>query len=408
MAVTTATRWTNWVGNQSFQPAEIAEAPDEAAAIALIRSAVAQGRGVRVPGTGHSFTPIVETDGILLNLDRLRGMIEVDRAARRVTAWSQTQIAAFGDPLWEHGLALANQGDIDTQAIAGAVATATHGSGPAFGSFSGALRGARIVTGTGDVLDVSAESDPDLLPALQTAIGMLGIMTRVTLQVAPAYALHERIEIMHMDEVLERYDELLAGYRHFSFFWMPADESAALYALPESPRDTCFVKLYREAAAGTPPTILGPNERIDRSYRIYTQVYLPNFHEMEYFLPIEHGREALAAQRALMRKWLPDSVYPLEVRFTGPDEAWLSPNYRRSNIVLSVSGRPGTEYWPYLRACDDLFRAFHGRPHWGKLHCMTADRVAALFPEYERFRAVRRRLDPRGMFLNPHLRALFE
>ncbi len=264
------------------------------------------------------------------------------------------------------------------------------------------------MTGTGEVLDVSAETHPDLLPALQTAIGMLGIMTRVTLQVAPAYALRERIEIMHIDEVLERYDELLAEYRHFSFFWMPADESAALYALPEARRDMCFVKLYREVDAAAPAGVLAPNERIDRSYRIYPQIYLPNFHEMEYFMPIEKGREVFAAQRALMLRHLPDSIYPMEVRFVGADEAWMSPNFRRANIVISISGKPGTEYWPYLRACDDLFREFDGRPHWGKLHCMTPERLAGLFPEYDRFRAVRRRLDPAGLFLNRHLRALFE
>ncbi len=141
--MTAARAWTNWVGNQSFEPAEIAEAPDEASAIALMQRELARGRGVRVPGTGHSFTPIVETDGVLLNLDRLSGVIDADPAKCQVTAWSQTQIGAFGDPLWRHGLALANQGDIDTQAIAGAIATATHGSGPTLANFSATSCAAR-------------------------------------------------------------------------------------------------------------------------------------------------------------------------------------------------------------------------------------------------------------------------
>jgi FAD/FMN-containing dehydrogenase len=98
----------------------------------------------------------------------------------------------------------------------------------------------------------------------------------------------------------------------------------------------------------------------------------------------------------------------LEIRVVAADEAWMSPNYRRDNLVVSISGEPGTDYWPYLRACDKLFAEYGGRPHWGKIHFMTPERVSALFPRYEEFLAMRRRFDPHGTFLNPHLRALFE
>jgi FAD/FMN-containing dehydrogenase len=137
-------------------------------------------------------------------------------------------------------------------------------------------------------------------------------------------------------------------------------------------------------------------------------VYDPNFHEVEYFLPLGHAREILDEMRRLMMRWLPLSVYPLEIRVVAQDEAWMSPNYQRDNLVVSISGEPGKEYSPYLRACDSLFAEYRGRPHWGKLHFMTADRVARLFPRYQDFVDVRRRLDPNGVFLNPHTRALFE
>jgi FAD/FMN-containing dehydrogenase len=112
--------------------------------------------------------------------------------------------------------------------------------------------------------------------------------------------------------------------------------------------------------------------------------------------------------RKLMFRWLPLSVYPLEIRTVAQDNAWMSPNYGRDNLVVSVSGKPGDDYWGYLRACDALFAEFKGRPHWGKLHFMTADRLARLFPRYEEFVAMRRRFDPKGTFLNAHTRALFE
>jgi hypothetical protein len=132
-------------------------------------------------------------------------------------------------------------------------------------------------------------------------------------------------------------------------------------------------------------------------------VYDPNFH----FLPIEASKEILRSMRELMLRWLPLSLYPLEIRVVGSEQAWMSPNYRRDNLVVSISGEPGKDYWPYLRACDDLFAEYGGRPHWGKLHFMTRERVASLFPRFDEFVSVRRQLDPAGTFLNDHLGALF-
>jgi FAD/FMN-containing dehydrogenase len=136
-------------------------------------------------------------------------------------------------------------------------------------------------------------------------------------------------------------------------------------------------------------------------------VYDPNFHELEYFVALERGPDALTAMRELMLRSLPDSVYPLEVRTVGPDDAYLSPNYKTATTVISVSGKPGTDYWSYLRSVDGLLAEFDARVHWGKLHFLTPDRLHALYPEAEEFIAIRRELDPGGVFLNDHLRELF-
>ena len=399
-------RWTNWVGNQSFSPAEIVTARHEGDVIANVKRAARAGRRLRVPGSGHSFTPVVETDGILLDASALTGIISADYDTTSVTAWSQTKVADFGPALWEQGLALSNQGDIDAQAIAGAIATATHGSGVNMRNFSASLTGARIVDGRGEVHDLSAQSHPGIMPALQTAIGTLGVMTQVTLKVSRAYKLHERIAVMHVDEVLERWNDLIQNYRHFSFFWMTSAHSAKLYNL-DAPADHCYVKLYQEFPADVEAPEVKAKERYDRAYKIYTQVYDPNFHEMEYFLPLTQCKDIFRAQRKLMLRNPDDAVFPMEVRFCASDEAWLSPNYQRSSMVVSVSGMPGTDYWPYLRRCDGLFRECAGRPHWGKLHFMTSARMLELFPKYEDFRRVRKQFDPQGTFLNPHLRDLF-
>ena len=401
------TTWTNWVGNQSFTPASVEAVSSEEEVQRIVSRAADTGTGVSTAGTGHSFTPIVETGGVLLDLEKLRGIVSVDTERLRVKALPKTIIADFGETLWNQGLALSNQGDIDAQAIAGAIATATHGSGKKQPNFSAVMTGARIVDGHGSLIEVSEEQNSELLPALQTSIGVLGIMTQVTIKVARAYELHARTDIMKYDEVMERFESDLEEYRHWGIFWMPTDGSARLYNLKDAGADDCVVKRYREVPPGTSRDSLGPHERVGPAYQIYPMVYDPNFHEVEYFLPLEQAREILDEMRRLMMRWLPLSVYPLEVRVVAADDAWMSPNYQRENLVVSISGEPGQDYWPYLRACDSLFAEYRGRPHWGKIHFMTADRVARLFPRYDDFVDVRRRLDPKGIFLNHHTRALF-
>ena len=400
--------WSNWVGNQSFTPAYVAAPRDEDEVAALVRDAAERGTNVRVFGARHSFTPIVQTDGLLLDLSGLRGVVEADRTHKRAIALSGTLIQDFYEPLWREGLALKNQGDIDTQQIAGAVSTATHGSGIRNTCFSGVVRGVRLVTATGEIREID-ESQPDLLRAAQVSIGMLGVMTRLELEVTDAYRLTEQIDLWRWDEVLERWNELVHEHRHFGFFWLPTEESAALYNLEthgQTMADKCYVKIYDDATPDQPDSEV-EGRRTDRCYRIYPMVYDPNFHELEYFVPLELGPAALSAMRDLMLRSLPDSIFPLEVRTVGPDDAYLSPNYKTATTVISVSGKPGTDYWDYLRSVDALLSDFSARVHWGKLHFLTPERLHALYPEADAFIEARRELDPRGLFLNDHLRALF-
>jgi FAD/FMN-containing dehydrogenase len=403
-----ATSWTNWVGNQSFVPGFAAAPRDEEEVAALVAQAAERGIGVRVAGAGHSFTPVVQTDGALLDLSGLRGVIATDPARKRATAGAGTRIHDFYEPLWADGLALRNQGDIDTQQIAGAVATATHGSGTRYTSLSGVVRGVRLVTATGAIRDIG-EDEPDLLRAAQVAVGMLGVVTRLELEVTDAYRLREQVGLRPWDEVMEQWDELVATHRHFGFFWLPSEESAALYNLDahgERVTDQCYVKVYDEVGPDVPDDDT-EGRRVDRCYRIFPMVYDPNFHELEYFVALEKGPDALRAMRELMLRSLPDAVYPLEVRTVGADEAFLSPQYETATTVISVSGKPGTDYWDYLRSVDALLADFDARVHWGKLHFLTPERLRALYPRADDFIAIRRELDPEGMFLNDHLRPLF-
>jgi FAD/FMN-containing dehydrogenase len=401
---TSARGFANWAGNQSCSPGRVESPACEAEVRVLVQGA----EQVRCVATGHSFSPVCVTDGTLLRMDRMSGITGIDSATGRVRALPGTPVGAFGPPLWDAGLALANQGDIDTQGIAGAVATATHGSGVELPSFSATVRRMRLVTADGEVLEIG--EDDARLPAAQVALGMLGVVTEVELQAVPAHRLEERIEHWSWDEAWGRLDEMSHAHRHYSFFWIPAEGSAALYGL-EAPAgatlaDTCYVKVYDEAAESAPDSDEA-GRRVGPSYLIYPMTFEPNFHELEYFVPYERGAEAVAAMRELMLARLPDSIFPMEVRTVAADESWLSHSYERPTVVISVSGMPGTEYEPYLRDVDGLLGGFDARVHWGKLHYLTREQLHSRYPRAADFIALRRELDPRGVFLNDHLRELF-
>lgn len=404
----TSFTWKNWGNNQQFTPASHARPESEAEAIALIRQAVKAKQPVRVAGSGHSFTPVVATSGLLLDLSALTGVIAIDRIGAQADVWSGSRIADLGEPLWQNGLSIANQGDIDVQSIAGAIATGTKGSGTQYGSLSSRVVSARIVNGLGDVVDIDA-TEPDLLHAAQVSLGLLGPVLRVGLQLVPAYKLREENIILPMSEVLQRWDELLTEYRHFSFWWMPGDRSAQMYKLGDVPANHCFVKLLRELpddGLDLPPGEI--NRRTDRAYRIYPDGTTDaEFHELEYMVPAADAKQAVAEICQLMKTRFPNEISPLQVRWQRADNGFLSAQSGRDSTSISVSGEIGRDYLPFLKAVDTTLRPFNARPHWGKLHFLERDRIAEIYPDFARFQQIRKQFDPNNLFLNPYLAALF-
>ena len=216
--------WRNWVGNQSFIARHKEEPGSEDELAALVREASRRELPVRVAGSGHSFTPVVATSGLLLSLKNLQGLVSADLGRKRVVVRAGTRIGDIGRALKEIGLSLANQGDIDTQAIAGALSTGTHGTGITLGCLSTQAVGMRLVQADGSVLDLDVDRDPETMAAAQVSIGMLGVISTVTLQAIAAYNLKETLWREDFESCMERHDELAMNNRHFSFFWRPVAE----------------------------------------------------------------------------------------------------------------------------------------------------------------------------------------
>jgi len=407
-----ATHWRNWVGNQSCIASEYAAPKSESELCDRIHAATQRGLDVRCAGSGHSFTPVVATSGLLLTLADMKGVKHVDSQKKRVTASAGTTINELGRHLKAHGLSMVNQGDIDSQALAGALTTGTHGTGARLGNLASAIVGMKLVQPDGEILVVD-ESTPDLLKAARVCLGTLGVISEITLQVMDAYHLHERIWREDFDACMEMHDELAAKHRHFSFFWCPTERSRHCYCLPDTSAtsssgkttDVCEMKVMDMTDA---EPMQSEFEKIAYSSEIYPIEYVPNFHELEYAVPVQYGKEAVKQVRRLMLEKYPECIYPIEYRFTAADDAWLSPFFAQDSVTVSVSGEPGTDYWNYLRDVDSILRQFNSRPHWGKLHFLTGNDVTALYPRAQEFRQLRRELDPHGFFLNDHLTQLLK
>ena len=408
--------WRNWVGNQSFIARHKAEPGSEDELAALVREASRQNLSIRVAGSGHSFTPVVATSGLLLSLTNMQGLVSADLDRKRVIVRAGTRIGDIGRALKEIGLSLANQGDIDTQAIAGALSTGTHGTGTR--AWLSVVPGGRHAAGPAGRVGLrrrrrpGSRNDGRCAGFHRHARRDFDDHAAGGLRVQPQ---GKRCGATISKSCMERHDDLAANNRHFSFFWCPVAESRHLYCLPDvsavsavkREHDVCEMKVMN--LTDEPPYSNEKTfERVAYSSEIYPIEYIPNFHELEYAIPVESGKEALRQIRELMLTKHTNCIYPVEYRFVAGDSGMLSPYYHRASVTVSVSGGPGIDYWSYLLDVDAILRQYGARPHWGKLHFNRAEDMPSLYPRFHDFQAIRRKMDPSGRFLNDHLRNLFE
>jgi FAD/FMN-containing dehydrogenase len=388
-----AAAWANWSGTVRCAPRAIAHPASEAELAALMRDAARRGETVRAAGSGHSHTPLVACDGVIVRLDAFGGVRACDASLRTARIGAGSLLSSLGAPLREAGLAMENLGDVDVQTLAGALATGTHGTGRRLGSLATQVVGLRLVTPAGAVVACSEQASPDVFDAARVSLGALGIVTEATLRVVPAYRLHERILREDVEACLERFDERSRRHRHCEFFWLPA-------------RDVAEVKILDETQAPPDPLPERRYERIDHSDRVLPSVREERFVELEYALPAEAGLACFRELRALMQRRHPDVVWPVEVRTVAGDGALLSPAHGRDTITVSVHQGAGLPFEPLFTDAEALLLAHGGRPHWGKWHRCTAAVLAPRYPRWDAFARVRQALDPDGLLLNDHLRAL--
>ncbi|MFH8260342.1 D-arabinono-1,4-lactone oxidase [Streptomyces roseolus] len=430
-ARTAGSPWRNWAGNVTSRPVrEVSPASaDELAA--ELRRAARDGLRVKTVGTGHSFTPIAATDGVLVRPDLLTGIRRIDRAAMTVTVASGTPLKRLNVALAREGLSLTNMGDIMEQTVAGATSTGTHGTGRDSASLAAQIRALELVTADGRILTCSAERHPEVFAAARIGLGALGVVTAITFAVEPLFLLTAREEPMRFDRVIAEFDQLHAENEHFEFYWFPhtdncntkrnnrsAGPAAPLPRLGGWFEDEFLSNgVFRAACAlgrAVPPVVpsiarvssraLSARTYTDIPYKVFTTPRRVRFLEMEYALPREAATTALRELKAMVERSPLKVSFPVEVRTAPADDIALSTASGRETAYIAVHLYRGTPHRGYFTAVERIMTAHGGRPHWGKVHTRDADRLAAVYPRFAEFTALRDRLDPERLFANDHLR----
>ncbi|WP_230686830.1 D-arabinono-1,4-lactone oxidase [Catellatospora vulcania] len=430
--MSSSTVWRNWSRIESVTPARVAypSSPDEV--VQAIAAARADGLRVKPIGAGHSFTGIAVAPGVQLDLRNLQGVLAVDEQRHRVKLAAGTHLYRLPELLQPYGLALQNMGDIDAQTIAGATSTGTHGTGHAFGGLATQIVALTLATADGRVLEISENSNPELLDAARLGLGALGVLLDITVQCVPAFQLQAIEKPEPLTEVLARWEQRALGADHFEFYWFPHTQTALTKTNTRLPMDaprkplggfqrwmdddfmsnTVFnwvCNLGKAAPALTPPInrlaqrLTNNREFTDVSTSVFTTKREVRFREMEYALPREEVPDVLRALDRLITQNNWRISFPVEVRVAAPDDIWLSTAHGRETGYVAVHRFFKEDPHTYFRLAEQIFRAHGGRPHWGKMHYQDAGTLAPTYPRFGDFLAVRDKLDPERVFANDYL-----
>ncbi|MGW4025223.1 D-arabinono-1,4-lactone oxidase [Streptomyces sp. NPDC005009] len=423
--------WRNWGGNVSVRPARETSPASVDELAAAVRRAAEDGMPVKAVGTGHSFTSIAATDGLLIRPHLLTGIRHIDRAAGTVTVEAGTPLKRLNTALAREGLSLTNMGDIMEQTVSGATSTGTHGTGRDSASIAAQIRGLELVTADGSVLTCSEKENPDVFAAARIGLGALGVVTAITFAVEPVFLLTAREEPMPFDRVCAEFDQLHAENEHFEFYWFPHTGNTNTKrnnrsAGPERPvprlkgwfedeflSNGVFqaANWVGRAAPASIPAIARISSRAlsartytDIPYKVFTSPRRVRFVEMEYAVPRAALVETLRELKAMVDRSPLRVSFPVEVRTAPADDITLSTASGQDSAYIAVHMFKGTPYQGYFTAAERVFTAHEGRPHWGKIHTRDADYLSRVYPRFGEFTALRDRLDPERRFRNDYLR----
>lgn len=423
--------WKNWSRSVFSHPEKVLYPSSVEEVCSLVKEARKLGKKIRVVGAGHSFTKLVKTDSWLVSLDRLSGMVELDKENGTVTVLGGTRLFQLGEELARAGYAQENLGDINVQSIAGAVSTGTHGTGKDFGNIPSQVLELTMVTADGEVMTFSESDNPSYFQASLVSLGTFGIIVRVKLKIIAAPVYEYKSDKVVFSELLEKLNHYIESNRHFECYLFPYSELVQIKTMnlterkPQSLKrhrfealvmenylffllsEMCraFPRLTRSVSRVAAKTI-GSTSIAAHSHQLFATPRLVKFNEVEYCIPRERMKSALQEIHECIERNRYEVHFPIECRVVKADDIWLSPSYKRESAYIAFHMYKGMPYEKYFHDMEGIMKKYAGRPHWGKMHTRSSEELMGLYPKFADFLEVRKELDPDGLFLNEYLEGL--
>jgi FAD-linked oxidoreductase len=437
-------RFRNWSGTLECRPQRFYR-PESEGEVALIVHEASDARStLRTFGAGHSWSPLVITGDYLINLDKLDRIVSIDAEQQRVTVQAGIRIKELNRILPKHGLAMKNLGSIGEQSIAGAISTATHGTGLKLGALHTQVVGMELLTGSGRQLTISEDEDPELMAAARVSLGALGVITQVTIQCVSYYNLERIAQPFPFDVTLDRIDALVNDNDRVRLYWLPYTDIIQVATMNRTERaptprhrfrewfeDVVVKRELMELLLETGYDLYqlpGLHARIDvvddinrfmarvgwvreelvAPYNYVLNIPMPPEHqECEYAVPVERAAEAVRLTRRIIEENGYHVNFPVEVRFVAADDAMLSPAYGRDVCYIGAYTFGEEFARTFFEGFEREMKRIGGRPHWGKHFTLSREEARELYPMYDHFDEIRQELDPKGTLANEFIQELF-
>ena len=387
----------NWAGNIRFRPAVFQLPGGERPLARLVKKSNATGMAIRAVGARHSCSPIIETDDVLVSLEKFKKFRGVSESRHEATVDAGMTVEETGQALFRHGLAMENTGHIDQQAVGGAISTGTHGAGKHLTNLSEQVTAIRLITGAGELKTYNERDHPEIMRALRVSVGALGLFTQITLRVVPAYQIHRQHYCTSVSDCMKHLPELMEENRNFGFYWYPR-------------RDEVSLRLWNIPGGGTQQL---PYARLDKEQTGWGKDLLPTphelrYHELEYSFPFERAADCfMEIRERILKKHRKQVGWRVLFRPVAGDDNYLSNAYGHPIVAITVHQNVTLPYHAYFSDIEQIFQAHSGRPHWGKMHSMTAGQLEHYYPEWDTFQRIREEFDPNGVLLTPYLKRIF-
>lgn len=422
----------NWARNIQFEPKKVFAPATTQEAQKIIKYHLDNNESLRMRGSAHSWTGLIQTEQSFIHLDNMQGVIHVDSSNQLIIAKAGTKLYTFGEEAFKHHLSLPNQGDINQQSVAGALSTGTHGTGITLQSIANQIHGMSIITGTGDILNLEENKDKDLIQALSVSLGSAGLITEATLKMVPSYKLKVETFAEDMSSALAKFHERLKNNRHLEMFYFPVGDWSIVKMMNEtkaepSPQShlarmsdivlenwlyeglniaACKTGSYQKIDT-IMRKFVGHKSFVNWSHRAFPTERSVRFMEMEFNLPVEKFEEVFSEIKYQIKKHNFQTLFPIEIRFVRGDELWLSPAYQRDSVYFAIHNYISENYRPYFEEMQNIFKRHGGRPHWGKWHSLDQQYFETVYPKWQDFLKLRSQLDPHKLWLNKHLTTVF-